>query len=148
MPIDECQEMIESLIVFSAFPDPLKKRIAPVFEEVSETNHLEKGSYLFHLGDKAANDGFIVLKGSIRIMKRVIPPYKAEAPALLGEMRQAKQQSERSADVYALEDIEFLHFDWDRFHNLLKERIARSEYAIFSLALQDYSWLHLQPDEV
>ena len=148
MSIDECQELIASLIVFNAFPDPLKKRIAPVFEEVSESKTLQEGSYLFHLGDKSVNDGFILLRGSIRIMKRVIPPFKAEAPALLGEMRQTKLSSERSADVFALEDIEFLHFEWDRFDNLLKERIARSEYAIFSLALQDYSWLHLQPDEV
>ncbi len=148
MSTDTNQELITKLIVMKAFPDPFRKRIAPVFEEVSETKTLQEGSYLFHLGDKSVNDGFIVLSGTIRIMKRVIPPYKAEAPALLGEMRQSKMESERSADVYALEEIEFLHFDWDRFHNLLKERLARSEYAIFSRALSDYSWLHLQPDEV
>ena len=147
MSTDGHREMISNLIIMDAFPDPLKRRIAPVFEEVSESECLEKDTYLMRIGDRSPNDGFILVKGSIRVMKRVIPPFKAEAPALLGEMRQTKLNGERSADVCALEDIEVLHFDWERFYALLKERIALSEFAIFSRALQDYSWLHLQPDE-
>ncbi len=148
MSTEDHRELIANLSVMKAFPDQLRQRIAAVFDEVSESERLERDAYLIHLGDQSCNDGFILVKGSVAIRKRVTPPFKAEGPALLGEMKQSEPNSERTADVTALEDIEFLRFDWDRFDALLKERLAPSEFAIFGRALQDYSWLHFLGDDI
>ena len=148
MPTDDHRELIANLSVMNAFPDQLRQRIAAVFEEVSESESLERDAYLIHMGDRSCDDGFILLKGSVAIRRRVSPPFKAEGPVLLGEMKQSNPNAERTADVTALEDIEVLRFDWDRFYALLKERLAPSEFAIFSRALQDYSWRHFLGDDI
>ncbi len=148
MSTDDHRELIANLSILKAFPDQLKQRIAAVFDTVSESECLEQDAYLIHMGDQSSDDGFILVKGSVMIRKRVTPPFKAEGPALLGEMKQFNPNSERTADVTALEKIEVLRFDWDRFYALLKERLAPSEYAIFGRALQDYSWLHFLGDDI
>ena len=137
-----------SRCTWTCFPEPLSQRIAAVFDEVSESECLERDAYLIHIGDQSCNDGFILVKGSVSVRKRITPPFKAEGPVLLGEMKQFNPKSERTADVTALEEIEVLRFDWDRFYALLKERLAPSEFAIFSRALQDYSWLHFLGDDI
>ena len=148
MSTDGHRELIAKLSIMKAFPDQLRQRIAAVFDEVSEPESLERDAYLIHIGDQSCNDGFILVKGSVIIRKRISPPFKAEGPVLLGEMKQFNPNSERTADVTALEDIEVLRFDWDRFYDLLKERLAPSEFAIFSRVLQDYSWLHFLGDDI
>ena len=148
MSTDGYEELIVSLSVMKAFPDRLKQRIAAVFDEVSEPENLGQDAYLIHMGDPSSNDGFILAKGSVTIRKRVVSPFKADAPALLGQMRPLKSNTESAADVKAVEDIEILRFDWDRFYALLKERLAPSEFAIFSRVLQDYSWEHVPGDGI
>ena len=148
MSTDSHREIIANLPLFKAFPDQLTQRIAAVFEEVSEFKKVGPGTRLFGVDDQESNDGYILLEGSVSIVKRVSPPFKAEAPVLLGEMKLFNPDNERSADVTATEALEVLHFDWDSFYDLRKERLAKSEYAIFGRALQDYSWLHFLGDDI
>ena len=147
MSTDSHRELIASLPLFNAFPDPLTQRIAAVFEEVSEFQQVARDTQLIGAEQQAPTDGYILLQGSVKIAKRIAPSFTATAPVLLGEVMPSDEDDHETADVTALEDLEVLHFDWGRFNDLLKERLAPSEFAIFGRVLQDYSWLQFLGQE-
>ena len=141
MSTDNHREIIASLPLFKALPEPLTQRIAAVFEEVSEFEKVARDTQLIGVEQQAPTDGYILIQGSVSIAKRIAPAFTATAPVLLGEMMPSDEEDHKTADVTALEDLEVLHFDWDHFNDLLKQRLAPSEFAIFGRVLQDYSWL-------
>ncbi len=147
MSTDSHQETIAALPLFKSFPGPLKERIAAVFVEVSEQESMAGGSKLLSAKGQLPGEGYILVKGAVTVGRRLSAPSEAKPPALLGGMSEFDPHNERTADVTAVGDIELLRFHWDRFNDLLKERLAPSEFAIFSRALQNYSWLNFLGDD-
>jgi CRP-like cAMP-binding protein len=124
--------------------DYLRARVVAVVREVSKHEQISGGTLLFSRDDSVSDDGYIVFAGNVVIetpdgaSKTVIPT------ALLGEMKQFDfdGQHHRMTDVRAEDDIEALHFSWEKLYKSLANVASPEEVEQFRDALRRYAWMH------
>lgn len=143
MSLEEHTVLLGSLPFMLEMPESLKQQVCRILLEVGEFHQVEKGAMLFREGDQHNPDGYVLLSGSVRVAKSYAGDAQAFAPVLLGEVQQFNPRSERTATVEALEDLDTLHFTWDRFHNEVQARLDDHEREVLRKALLEYAWLHL-----
>lgn len=136
-------EIISALPFIQAFPSALRHRIATMIEDISDAKQMKQGEILFAKGDSTSNDGYILLEGTVEVLREDIPITTVHPPALLGEVKQFNPHHERIADVTALQDLKVLHFDWADFNAAAKARLSETDLALFYNALSEYAWQHI-----
>lgn len=143
METEEVQNLLCGLPFMLDMPESLKQQVGRVFLEVSELQSIEADTVLFQEGDKNNQDGYIVLSGAVQVEKSYAKECTALAPVLLGEVKQFNPRSERTATVRAKEDLDALHFDWNRFYEAVDDRLDEMDQEVLRTALLNYAWLHL-----
>jgi len=143
METEEVQNLLSGLPFMLDMPESLKQQVGQILLEVSEVESIEADTVLFREGDKNNQDGYIVLSGSVQVEKTYAKECAAMAPVLLGEVKQFNPRSERTATVRAREDLDALHFDWNRFYEAVDDRLDATDQEVLRAALLNYAWLHL-----
>jgi CRP-like cAMP-binding protein len=143
METEEIQNLLCGLPLMLDMPESLKQRVGMILQDISEMETIEEGAELFHEGDRTSHDGYIVLSGSVSVEKSYAKSSTAFAPVLLGEVKQFNPKSERTATVRAREDLDALHFDWDKFNAAVHARLDETDQEVLRTALLNYAWLHL-----
>lgn len=136
-------ETISDLPFIQAFPGTLRQRIAKMIVDISNLREIKEGEVLFIKGDTTSNHGYILLEGTVEVLREDIPTTTVHPPALLGEVKQFNPLHERIADVTALQDLKVLHFNWGDFNAAAAERLSESDLALFQNALSEYAWQHI-----
>ena len=136
-------ETISDLPFIQAFPDTLRHQIVKMIEDISNLRERKQGEVLFTKGDTTSNHGYILLEGTVEVLREDIPTTTVHPPALLGEVKQFNPAHERIADVTALQDLKVLHFNWDDFNAAAVESLSESDLALFLNALSEYAWQHI-----
>ncbi len=136
-------EIISDLPFIRAFPDALRHRIVTMIQDISESQDIAKGTVLLVKGDTTSDHGFILLEGTVEVLREDIPTTTVHPPALLGEVKQFNPAHERIADVTALGDLKVLRFNWKDFNAAAVDRLSESELALFLNALSEYAWQHI-----
>jgi CRP-like cAMP-binding protein len=143
METDEIQNLLCGLPFMLDMPESLKQRVGIILLDISDLETIDVGAELFREGDRASQDGYIVLSGSVRVEKSYAKSSTAYAPVLLGEVKQFNPRSERTATVRANEDLDALHFDWTKFNNAVHARLDATDQDVLRKSLLNYAWLHL-----
>ncbi len=136
-------EIISDLSFIQAFPDALRHRVVTMIQDVSSPQDIREGTILLRKGDTTSNDGYILLEGTVEVLREDIPTTTVHPPALLGEVKQFNPVHERIADVTALQDLRVLHFNWEDLNATAVERLSESDLALFLNALSEYAWQHI-----
>ena len=136
-------EIISDLAFIQAFPDALRHRVVTMIQDVSEPQDIKQGTILLTKGDTTSNDGYILLEGTVEVLREDIPTTTVHPPALLGEVKQFNPLHERIADVTALRDVKVLHFNWEDFNAAAEEGLSESDLTLFRNALSEYAWQHI-----
>ncbi len=136
-------EIISDLPFIRAFPAALRHRVVTVIQDVSEPQDVKQGTILLRKGDTTSDDGYILLEGTVEVLREDIPTTTVHPPALLGEVKQFNPAHERIADVTALQDLKVLHFNWEDFNAAVVKSLSESELALFLNALSEYAWQHI-----
>jgi CRP-like cAMP-binding protein len=139
---DEQARLIRELPFMLDLSESVQERVQRAIMEVSESLDIPSGRVLFREGDTAPNDGYVLLRGSVRVEKSASPETTAYAPALLGELQQFHPEHRRGATVTALEELDVLRFDWPRLDAALASRLDNAEQGQVREALRRYGWLH------
>ena len=137
------EDTIYDLPFIQAFPDTLRRRVVTLIQDISEQRKIKEGSVIFTKGDTTSNHGYILLEGTVEVIREDIPTTTVHPPALLGEVKQFNPVHERIADVTALKDLIVLHFNWDDFNAAAVERLSEADLALFLNALSEYAWQHI-----
>ena len=137
------EETISDLPFIQAFPDALRNSIVTMIQDVSEPQDIKQGTILLKKGDTTSNDGYILLEGTVEVLREDIPITTVHPPALLGEVKQFNPVHERIADVTALQDLKVLRFNWDDFNAAAVKCLGESDLALFLNALSEYAWQHI-----
>ena len=136
-------EIISDLAFIQAFPGALRHRVVTMIQDVSEPQDIKQGTILLTKGDTTSNDGYILLEGTVEVLRGDIPTTTVHPPALLGEVKQFNPVHERIADVTALQDLKVLHFNWEDFNAAAVKCLSESDLALFLNALSEYAWQHI-----
>ncbi len=136
-------EIISDLPFIQAFPSALRHRIATMIEDISDLKEIKQGEVLLTKGDTTSNDGYILLEGTVEVLREDIPITTVHPPALLGEVKQFNPHHERIADVTALQDLKVLQFNWEDFNAAAEERLGEAHLSLFREALSEYAWQHI-----
>ncbi len=136
-------EVIYELPFIQAFPTALRRRIVTLLEDISKAENIKEGSVLFTKGDSTSNHAFILLEGTVEVLREDVPTTTVHPPALLGEVKQFNPAHERIADVTALRDLKVLRFNWEDFNTAAVERLGEGDLALFLNALSEYAWQHI-----
>ena len=137
------EETISDLPFIQAFPDALRNSIVTMIQDVSEPQDVKQGTVLLKKGDTSSNHGYILLEGTVEVLREDIPITTVHPPALLGEVKQFNPVHERIADVTALQDLKVLRFNWDDFNAAAVKTLNESDLALFLNALSEYAWQHI-----
>ena len=136
-------DTISDLSFIQAFPDALRYRIVTMIQDISESQDIAKGTILLRKGDTTSDHGFILLEGTVEVLREDIPTTTVHPPALLGEVKQFNPVHERIADVTALRDVKVLHFNWEDFNAAAEKGLSESDLTLFRNALSEYAWQHI-----
>ncbi len=135
---------IESLSLMLDLDPEIQQGFIASLKDVGGIAGVNKGDHLFNEGDSNANDGYVVLKGTLTIASSGGFENELFAPVLVGEMKQFSFSGDeaRVANVTAAADLEVLRFDWAALYKSLGERLSDKQIEDFRCALRRYAWMH------
>ncbi len=135
---------IENLSLMLDLDPEVQQAFIASLKDVGGVAGINKGDHLFDEGEPSADDGYIVLKGSLTITSSSGFENTLFAPALVGEMKQFNFSGDESrvANVAAAADLEVIRFDWSAFYKSLGERLNEEQLEAFRIALRRYAWMH------
>ena len=142
---DAVQQLVE-LSLLEAMPAEGKSHVAEVFLEISERRDLADGEELVHEGYLGFESGFVLVEGTVAIVKGGEQLSEVSAPALLGEMSQFKTGDTRTATVRAIGAVSALHFHWDDFYEEVQQGLCESERTLLMDALEQLVWKRFSQD--
>lgn len=131
---------VAGLSLLDAMPGETKQRAAQLFLDVGEHWDLADGEALLHEGYLSFESGYVLIEGSVEIVRSGGSPIVIAAPALLGEMSQFKSGDTRSATVRAKGTATVLQFPWDDLYARMKERLSKEEQRMFMDAMERLVW--------
>lgn len=143
MDIAEITRVFATHRMFAHHPEPFRRKVLGLFAEVGRARSVAKGTALFNAG--APNDGraYLLLRGTLEVLKPGQPAILCEAPDLLGEMGQIHPMQKRMADVVTDEDCVVLAFEWPAFW----EHVREAHDPEFAKEVEDFlaelAWTHL-----
>lgn len=143
MDIAEISRVFSAHRMFANHPEPFRLKVLELFTQVGRARSVAKGTALFTAG--APNDGraYLLLSGSLEVLKEGQPAILCEAPDLLGEMGQLHPMQKRMADVVTNEDCVVLAFEWPAFW----EHVHEAHDPAFALEIEAFlgelAWTHL-----
>lgn len=140
---DERHAQLMALPLINELPKILGKRFVAHLEDAGEHTCLGDGVELFSEGDLEPDYGYVLLAGSVNVKKSYASDSVANAPALLGEIKQFNPNSERTATVSASGALEVLRFRWGDLNSKLKTALSKAEQELLRKALLDYAWSHV-----
>jgi hypothetical protein len=121
-------------------PDAAKKHTCKVFLEVGEYWDLEDGETLLHEGHLAFETGYVLLDGTVEILRQDGGPIEISGPALLGEMSQFQIGDSRTATVRAKGDATALQFSWVEFYGQLEADLPEAEHKLVMSSMERLVW--------
>ena len=135
---------IEGLSLMLDLDTGIQEGIIVSLKDVGRIAGVNKGGQLFSEGDRGADEGYVVLKGSLLVECDSGFSNTLFAPVLVGEMKQFAFGDEevRIANVTAATDLEVLRFDWNAFYESLAAQLSSEQLEEFRCALRRYAWMH------
>jgi len=131
---------IANLAAWSGLPSDLRDRAARLLSSIGEARNVGSGDTWIREGEQSANKGYVLLRGTVAIIRDDHPRAECEAPALLGEMMQFNPREHRLATITALTRCTVLRFTWDDFWGAVKEQFDEVEYASLRKIIEEYAW--------
>lgn len=140
-PLDD---RIEGLSLMLDLDAGIQRALLATLKDVGCIGATNKGDQLYCEGETSANEGYVVLKGSLLIESKTGFSSTLFAPVLVGEMKQFSfgDDDARAASVTASVDLEVLRFDWDAFYKSLGAQLSEAQLEEFRCALRRYAWMH------
>lgn len=134
---------IENLSLMLDLDPKVQQAFIASLKDVGRIAGVNKGRHLFSQGEPAADEGYIVIKGTLTIENDSGFKNTLYAPVLVGEMKQfAFGDESRSADVLAEADLEVLRFDWSALYASMDAKLTDAHMTAFRAALRRYAWMH------
>ncbi len=125
------------------FREELRTELAAVLLGISEARRVPKGCTWIREHEHAKNKGFVLLKGTAKILKSDTPEILCRAPELIGEMMQFSPLHERTATVLAAENCVVLQFIWDDFWARVEAQFPQAARQQIRSAVEGLAWTHL-----
>lgn len=135
---------IENLSLMLDLDPGIQQAFTTALKDVGRIAGVNKDDLLFSEGETSADEGYVVLKGSLAVESSSGFSNTLYAPVLVGEMKQFAfgDEDARTANVSALADLEVLRFDWNAFYESLGAQLGETKLAEFRDALRRYAWMH------
>jgi len=114
-----------------------------VLVDVSKARSVPDGARLFELGDAAGDRGYVLLEGTVEIRKPDAPVLEAEAPDLLGEIKQISPQQARTATVTAKGELKVLKFSWQELFQAAEVVLSPTEMDQLKKGIEKVAWSHV-----
>ncbi len=106
---------ISGLDAWGDLPPDLREKTAHVLLAIGDLRKAAAGDTWIREGEHSENKGYVLLKGTVAIIRDEQPRAECDAPALLGEMMQFNPREHRLATITALTKCTVLRFSWDVF---------------------------------
>jgi len=135
---------IEGLSLMLDLDVGVQQGLIAALKDVGRIAGMNKGDQLFSEGENSADEGYVVLRGSLTIESSAGFSNTLFAPILVGEMKQFAfgDEETRVANVTAAADLEVLRFDWNAFYASLATQLSETQLEEFRCALRRYAWMH------
>lgn len=135
---------IEGLSLMLDLDSGIQQGFIAALKDIGRIAGMNKGDRLFSENIPSADDGYVVLKGSLLIESSSGFKNALFAPVLVGEMKQFAFEGEetRVASVTADTELEVLRFDWDALYKSLGTQLSDEQIEEFRAALRRYAWMH------
>jgi len=131
---------ITGMASWGDLPDELRESAARILLTIGELRNVGSGDTWIREGEQTENKGYVLLRGTVAIIRDEHPQAECEAPALLGEMMQFNPQEHRLATITALTRCTVLRFTWDEFWRAVKEQFDEVEFATLRKLVEQYAW--------
>lgn len=131
---------IAGLAAWGDLPGDLREKIAHVLLSIGAPRKAAAGDTWIREGEHTENKGYVLLRGTVAIIREEHPKAQCEAPALLGEMMQFNPQEHRLATVTALTRCTVLRFSWDDFWKAAETQFDDVERATIKKLVEQYAW--------
>lgn len=140
---DDIENHLAGLSLMLDLPSGARHGVLGILRDLGTRASIPAGETLFTEGDTAGDTGYVLLSGSVHVHKSYSPDSTAIAPAILGEVKQFLPDSARTATVRAVEELDVLEFDWNRFNTELERKLDTHDLDVVRQALLGYAWTHL-----
>lgn len=140
---DDLEFRLAGLSLLLDLPSTARHEVLSMLLEIGKREIVSEGETIFSEGDTAGDTGYVLLSGSVKVEKSYSESTICFAPALIGEAKQFVPGSARTATVRALDDLDVLRFDWNRFHGESERRLDEHDLNVLGKALLGYAWTHL-----
>ena len=131
---------IAGLAAWGELTEDLREKVARLVLTIGAPRKAAAGDTWIREGERSENKGYVLLRGTVAIIREEHPKAQCEEPALLGEMMQFNPQEHRLATVTALTKCTVLRFSWDDFWNAAQEEFDDFENATLKKLVEQYAW--------
>ncbi|MBI5095248.1 MAG: Crp/Fnr family transcriptional regulator [Candidatus Hydrogenedentes bacterium] len=135
-------ECIGKIGILKELATDLRTEMAEILAGISDLRKVPMGKCWIHEHEKAPNNGYVLLEGSVIVRKSGTPDIECEAPEFLGEMMQFMPSHERTASVTALSDCAVLRFQWDDFWKEISAKLSPEHQEKIKEAIKNTTWAH------
>ena len=140
--LDAIRGQLKELRVIEDLPAGLRSRVMMVFLTVSEDHILRRGSTLFTEDEQSDEAGYVLLEGTITVLKQDGESVTCSGPELLGEMQMLNPRHTRTATVIAASDVKVLKFNWSSFFQIAEDLFDPDELDALREGLANLAWKH------